>query len=72
MVDIMTHIHRYVPSIPLTGQIKLTTGECVDVTWRRMGGDQMTAARGRSAVNAKANELGRLAYQSIPKLIFSE
>ncbi len=50
MVDIMTHIHQYVPSIPMTRQIKLTTGECVDVTWERMhrilmGGDQMTAAR---------------------------
>ncbi len=56
MVDIMTHIHQYVPSIPLTRQIKLTAGECVDNMGRiLMGCDQMTAARRRSAINAKAN-----------------
>ncbi len=59
MVDIMTHIHQYVPSVSYTEE-KIVSGEKVMVTKERMhrlliGGDQMTAARARSAIKSKIN-----------------
>lgn len=68
------------PSIPFAEQAQLNTGECVEVTRERMhkilvGGEQMTAARGRSALNAKANaetpsmRLGGLWKTGIQKLL---
>ncbi len=55
----MTHIHQYVPSVSYTEE-KIVSGEKVMVTKERMhrlliGGDQMTAARARSAIKSKIN-----------------
>lgn len=60
MVDIMRHIHQYVPTVEHVEEITLSTGEEVRVCREAMhqilvGGDQMTAARARSAKKAQAN-----------------
>lgn len=60
MVDIMSHVHQYVPTVAHTEEVTLTTGEKVVVNRESMypllfGGDQMTASRARSAKKVKRN-----------------
>ena len=60
MVDILAHIHQYVPSVSFSEDREISTGETVQVHKASMhpilfGGDQMTASRSRSAIKAKAN-----------------
>lgn len=60
MVDILTHTHQYVPSMSYKEMKNISTGENVVIEKERMhpilvGGDQMTAARTRSAKKAKVN-----------------
>lgn len=59
MVDIMSHIHQYVPSVSSVHK-EVVMDEEVEIVKEQMhqvlmGGDQMTAARARSAILAKAN-----------------
>ena len=60
MVDIMHHLHQYVPCIKHLEEKVISTGEKVVLTKESrhrilFGGDQRTAARARSAIRAKAN-----------------
>ena len=61
MVEIMHHIHQYVPCVSNSEESVIFSGEKVIVTKENMhrilvGGDQMTAARARSAIRAKGNK----------------
>jgi len=60
MVDILTHLHQYVPQVPYAQQKITSNGEVVHTNHSQMhkilmGGDQMTAARTRAALNSRAN-----------------
>lgn len=60
MVEILTHLHQYIPSVPFVTKSTLETGEVVEeekANIRRIiiGGDQLTAARIRSGQRAKQN-----------------
>lgn len=60
MVDILTHIHQYVPTISYEEMKAISSGEDVTIIKEKLhqilvGGDQMTAARARSAKKAKSN-----------------
>ena len=60
MVDIMEHIHQYVPSINYCEKRTINTGETVLEEKAKfhpvlVGGDQLTVARARSAIKIKAN-----------------
>lgn len=63
MVEIMSHLHRYVPSIEREKTQYVTgSGEEVEVSEVNtkkilFGGDQLTAARARGAKRARANSL---------------
>lgn len=61
MVEIMSHLHHYVPSVEYTEKITVNE-EPVEVlqasiTKILLGGDQLTAARARGARRARANSL---------------
>lgn len=62
MVDILSHLHRYVPMVEYTEDAVVpSTDITVPVSKASVhpiliGGDQLTAARARSALKAKANE----------------
>ncbi len=56
----MKHLHQYVPSVETVEEVQLSTQEKVDLCKEAVhkilvGGDQMTAARARSAKRARAN-----------------
>lgn len=60
MVEILTHLHQYVPCVPFVTKTTLDTGEVVEeekANIRRViiGGDQLTAARIRAGQRAKLN-----------------
>jgi len=60
MVDIMSHLHKYVPTLSSTHECTITTGEKVQeeravIHPILVGGDQLTVARARSAIKAKVN-----------------
>ena len=60
MVEIMTHLHQYVPTVTFTQEKLISTGEKVveeNAIFHSIlvGGDQLTAARSRSAIKAKVN-----------------
>ncbi len=63
MVDIMTHLHQYVPAVEYTNSVFIpSTGETVQVqhaAFHRVlfGGDQLTVARGRGAQKARVNSV---------------
>ena len=60
MVDIMSHLHQYVPAISSTQEVTISTGETV-LEERTVlhpilvGGDQLTVARARAAIKCKVN-----------------
>lgn len=61
MVDIMSHLHRYVPEDVYEDECTVD-GEAVTVLKASLypilfGGDQLTAARARSAKKAKINSV---------------
>ena len=66
IVDIMSHLHQYVPAIEHTKRVTIkSTGEEVDVhqaTFHKIliGGDQLTAARARGAKKMRANSVSPL------------
>lgn len=66
MVDIMSHLHQYVPTVDRAPDMPSTQykpSECVNFHRILVGGDQLTAARARSAKKHMANALtpaGRL------------
>ena len=60
MVDIMTHLHQYIPAVTSLQQRSISTGTtCTEEKARihhiLVGGDQLTAARARSAIKGKVN-----------------
>lgn len=60
MVEIMAHLHQYVPSLEYSECKKISSGETVMEEKARfhqilVGGDQLTAARARSAMKVKVN-----------------
>ena len=60
MVDIKTHVQHYVPCVSYSVQQEIDTGITVEVERANMHrilicGDQLTAARARSAQKAKLN-----------------
>ncbi len=61
MVEIVTHLHQYVPAIEFEEEIVIpSSGEAVKVPKARfspvlLGGDQLTAARVRGAKKAKVS-----------------
>ncbi len=60
MVDILTHLHQYVPIHSSTHACTLSTNETVEEERAALhpilvGGDQLTVARMRGAIKAKAN-----------------
>jgi len=56
MIDILTHLHQYVPQVPYTTEKTLSTGETVHTNEAKCsGGDQMTAARTRAALSSRSN-----------------
>ena len=60
MVDIMTELHKYVPTKCYQTNHTTDTGEVVSVPQERVhpilfGGDQLTACRARGAKKAKLN-----------------
>ncbi|KAL5463740.1 hypothetical protein EMCRGX_G032667 [Ephydatia muelleri] len=60
MIGIVNHIHHYVPAVPDIQEQVLSTGETVDVDQTSLhtilfGGDQLTCARARSAIDNKLN-----------------
>lgn len=69
---ILTHISDYIPTVSSTVEKTLSTGEKVTLVEKKMhrvlvGGDQMTAARGRAAVDAKLN--GQTAWSRLEGII---
>lgn len=63
MVDIMSHLHQYVPTLEYAKTIHRTsTGRELEVSQVHVrkilfGGDQLTAARGRGAKRSRVNSL---------------
>lgn len=62
MVDIMSHLHQYVPAVEYTRQVFIPTGETVETQEASLhtvlfGGDQLTVARSRGAKKARANSI---------------
>ena len=60
MVDIIGHLHQYVPSMTFNEQRHISTGEIVSEECARLhpiliGGDQVTVVRARSAIKIKLN-----------------
>ena len=60
MVDIMTHLHQYVPMVSVSKEQSISTGEIVQVEKATVHptiicGDQLTAARARGAIKVKIN-----------------
>lgn len=60
MVDIVTHLHQYVPCVMYMRKHTLSSGETVEeetasIHRLLLGGDQLTAARIRSAKKVKMN-----------------
>lgn len=60
MVDIVSHLHQYIPKKSYTEEKLLSTGEFVELeqtSFHRilLGGDQLTAARVRGAQASKQN-----------------
>lgn len=60
MVEIMSHLHQYVPAISSTQEVTISTGETVQKERTVLhpilvGGDQLTVARARAAIKAKVN-----------------
>ena len=60
MVDIMTHLHQYVPTLSSSHDRIISTGETVKeeraaIHSILIGGDQLTVARTRGAIKAKVN-----------------
>ena len=60
MVDIMTDLHQYVPMVSTTQERIISSGATVteeSATFHPIiiGGDQLTAARARSAIKSKMN-----------------
>ena len=60
MIDIVSCIHQYVPTVPNIHQKVLSTGVTVDVDQSSFhniifGGDQLTCTRARSAIVDKVN-----------------
>ena len=62
MVDIMTDLHQYVPMVSTTQERAISSGatvteEILSATFHPIiiGGDQLTAARARSAIKSKMN-----------------
>lgn len=66
MVDIMSHLHQYVPAVEYTRQCFIpTTDETVEVPQVKFhgvlfGGDQLTVARARGAKKIRVNSLSRI------------
>ena len=66
MVDIMTHHHKYVSAVEFFRRVAIpNSAVTVDVQQALIhkilfGGDQLTAARARSAKNAKSNSASPL------------
>ena len=67
MVDIMLHLHQYVPLVDGTESVEVpVTNEKVQVpraSFRRifLGGDQLTAARARGAIKSRVNSMSSAA-----------
>ena len=63
MVDILLHLHQYVPLVQTTKSVHVpVTEEEVDVSqasFRRilLGGDQLTTARARAAIRSRVNSV---------------
>lgn len=62
MVDIISHLHQYVPVVEYTQQVIVPTGETAEVQQASfhtvlLGGDQLTAARTRGAKKSRANSV---------------
>lgn len=63
MVDIMSHLHQYVPVVQYTEKVHVPDREeeaqVSKATMQKIlvGGDQLTAARARGAIKAKVNSL---------------
>ena len=61
MIDIMEHLHKYVPSVSYTEEVVIK--EKVNARPRAViypvlfGGDQLTAARGRGAQKSRVNSM---------------
>ena len=60
MVDIMEHLHQYVPTAKYSEEKFISTGEKVLEEKAKfhpilVGGDQLTVARARSAIKVKVN-----------------
>jgi L1 cell adhesion molecule like protein len=60
MVNVMTHLHQYVRTVCTSQERTISTGQTVqeESTSLRpilVGGDQLTAARARSAIKSKMN-----------------
>lgn len=60
MVQILSHLHQYIPSVSFTTKTTLDTGEVVEKEKANIhriiiGGDQLTAARIRAGQRAKEN-----------------
>ena len=60
MIDIMIHLHQYIPIVTSTEQRVTSTGEVIleekaKVHHILVGGDQLTAVRARSAIKATVN-----------------
>lgn len=67
MVDIMSHLHQYVPAVEYTNKVFIpSTGEIVEVQHAAyhkvlFGGDQLTATRARGAQKTRVNSISPLA-----------
>ena len=63
MVDIMSHLHKYVPTVECDEEVKVPdTDETVTIKQANIhrilfGGDQLTAARARGANKARINSV---------------
>ena len=60
MVEIMTHLHQYVPTVSTSQERTISTGEIVKEESASfypilVGGDQLTAARARAAIKREMN-----------------
>lgn len=60
MVDILTHLHQYVPTVNYSQKKTISTGETAleeRATFHKIlvGGDQLTVARARTAIKVKVN-----------------